>query len=214
MYLTKICMNSLDRKVWNLLRDPYHLHAGIMTAFPESKKREDRNNPSGVLFRREPQEKTSPLVSVLVQSLTQPEWAQFESNYSHTVSLECRDVKPDFINGQRLPFRLRVNPVVTRNGKRFGLVGEDDHREWLRKRAIDNGFMVNPESFKVIDEGFARGEKWENDKKFDLSFRTVIFEGHLQVIDRDIFIEKGIKSGIGPAKGFGCGLLSVPYRKT
>jgi CRISPR system Cascade subunit CasE len=127
--------------------------------------------------------------------------------------LDTRPVKPDFTNGQQLPFRLRANPVVTRTGKRFGLVGEESHREWLKKKSIDNGFTVNPESFNVIDEGLLRGEKWEDNTKFDLSFRTVFFEGHLQVTNTDIFLDKGIKSGIGPAKGFGCGLLSVPYKR-
>jgi len=213
MHLTRICLNTLDRKVWNLLRDPYHLHAGIMTAFPETKKREDRNTSSGVLFRREPQERNSPIVYVLVQSLMQPHWTHFENTYGQAVNPDCRPVNPDFMNGQIIPFRLRANPVITRNGKRLGLVGEESHREWFGKRAIDNGFTITPDSFRAIDEGFMQGEKWENDKKFDLSFRTVLYEGQLQVTNADIFLNKGIKSGIGPCKGLGCGLLSVPYRR-
>jgi CRISPR system Cascade subunit CasE len=214
MYLSRISLNAIDRKILNLLKDPYHLHAGIMTAFPEARKRDDRNESSGVLFRREPTERSTIIVHVLVQSRDEPDWAELTERYVQSLEIKSRQIEPLFENGQTLPFRLRANPVVTREGKRRCLVGEASHRNWLEKKGSTSGFLVTPESFRVIDEGFTKGEKVKDNRKFELSFRTVLYQGHLQVITAELFTEKAVQTGVGPCKGFGCGLLSVPYNRT
>jgi CRISPR system Cascade subunit CasE len=38
---------------------------------------------------------------------------------------------------------------------------------------------------------------------------TEIFQGILQVTDPDAFLQNKVIRGIGPAKAFGCGLLSL-----
>lgn len=213
MYLSRISLNAMDRKIFNLLKDPYHLHAGIMTASPERKRHNDRNESSGVLFRREPTERSSCIVHVLVQTRDEPDWTELIERYGQSLKIEARQVELSFKNGQRLPFRLRANPIVTRDGKRRCLVGEESQRNWLEKKGKAAGFMVTPESFHVIDEGFTRGEKRNDNRKFELSFRTVLYQGQLAVINAQLFLEKAIQAGLGPCKGFGCGLLSVPYKR-
>jgi CRISPR system Cascade subunit CasE len=213
MYLSRISSNILDRKVLNLLKDPYHLHAGIMTAFPDTKRRNNRNEPSGVLFRREPSDTPSHIVHVLVQSRGKPDWTELTKRYWGSTEIEVRQIKPIFENGQKLNFRLRANPIVTREGKRRCLVGEESQRNWLKRKGQDAGFSVTSDSFCLIDEGVTIGEKGRNDQKHNIIFRTVLYQGCLQVNNAEFFLRKGIQTGIGPCKGFGCGLLSVPYKK-
>ena len=40
-------------------------------------------------------------------------------------------------------------------------------------------------------------------------YSTLEFDGILAVTEPEVFIEKCLFSGIGPAKGFGCGVMLV-----
>ena len=60
----------------------------------------------------------------------------------------------------------------------------------------------------VIPEGLVKDEVRRNGSTMTVRFLSVRFEGLLQVSDPDRFVG-AIRSGIGSAKGFGFGLLSV-----
>jgi CRISPR system Cascade subunit CasE len=107
-----------------------------------------------------------------------------------------------FHAGQALAFRLRANPTAKREGKRFGLMTEGLQRAWLERKGAAAGFR--PSLFQVACEGMANGHKGEN----TLTHLAVRFDGVLTVIDGDAF-SAAIENGIGPAKAFGFGLLSV-----
>ena len=56
----------------------------------------------------------------------------------------------------------------------------------------------------------AEGYQWHAlpRKGRDAGFSSVDFEGEIEVTDADLFT-KALFDGIGPAKGFGCGLMFV-----
>ena len=122
-------------------------------------------------------------------------------------------------NGQRLRFHLRANPIKTikdsskgtveKKGKTFTktvrvpLLHEEQQQAWLERKLQAFGqletLIVQPEPvlyFRKTKEG--RSGK----------IQTVMFNGVLTITDVTAFNNE-IVQGIGPAKAFGCGLLSV-----
>ena len=140
--------------------------------------------------------------------------------------VESKEVRPLLQHGDLLEFELRVNPVVTRDGKRHDVVMDRkvqsgwrdrpvDEREpqatlvqaaladWFEARAEGLGVRVHrllAESYEV--SRFAK----PNGKKVQLGICDLT--GILEVIDPDRFLASW-SQGIGPAKGFGCGLMLI-----
>jgi len=208
MYLSDIQLHCMNRETARLLGDPYKLHAALMSGFPVDGTDAAQER---VLFRQEPPMPGSPWVQVIVQSQTKPDWGPLLERHPDAAHARRKAVELAFQPGQRLRFRLRANPTVTRNGNRLGLVGEPDQRAWLEKRATGFGFAL--EGYQLIDEGLVGGYKKGNDGEVGkgwhrMSFRAVCYQGVLRVADADLLRET-VSKGIGPAKGFGCGLLSL-----
>lgn len=63
-------------------------------------------------------------------------------------------------------------------------------------------------SLLVIPEGMVVATKHKLDRPHDISIYSVRFDGVLTVTDPDTF-RQTVAAGIGPAKAFGFGLLSV-----
>lgn len=61
----------------------------------------------------------------------------------------------------------------------------------------------------VVDEGYIEGIRRKGGKADKVQIKIARFEGVLEVIDSERFIRDALFKGIGPAKGFGCGLLSI-----
>jgi CRISPR system Cascade subunit CasE len=72
---------------------------------------------------------------------------------------------------------------------------------WLGKKAQKNGF----ELLSVTAEGYQQ----HHFKKRGIKISTLDFHGVLEVTEPGLFIQEAIYKGIGPAKAFGCGLLSL-----
>jgi len=106
--------------------------------------------------------------------------------------------------------RLRVKTGGTRSHD--DIVGRACLR-WLVDKGKAGGFvLLNSEHCAVIPEGLRLWKKPDEckrpDRRVDLTFAAVLFEGTLKVTDPDAFAN-ALARGIGPAKAFGFGLLSV-----
>jgi CRISPR system Cascade subunit CasE len=199
MYLTKLNLKRLNRSVIKSLSDVYRLHQTVMkgfTAYTEI----DR-----VLYRVEPEEQNG-MVSILVQSTVLPDWSKLGEESHGAVSARVKEFSVGFQLGQRYRFRLRANPTVTREGKRLGLVRDESLLEWLEKKQDRLGMRFC--SMTAIDEGYLTGSKEHAGKQHRLSLKAARFEGVLEVMDAET-LTSAFVSGIGPAKAFGCGLLSL-----
>lgn len=73
---------------------------------------------------------------------------------------------------------------------------------WLQTRAEAGGFAVDPASL-VVD-----AYRQQDGKCGQVRFSTVDFRGELTVTDPERFAAT-LRTGVGPAKAFGCGLLLV-----
>lgn len=141
---------------------------------------------------------------------------------------ETQALKPILRPGERLRFSLRANPVVTRDGKRHDVVMEAKQRlraagvaktawptegrmaqeqgsAWLVRHAAGHGFAVEPG--QVLVDGY-EVHTFAKPKGSQIRFATCDFHGFLTVTEVDAFLAT-LRQGLGPAKGFGCGLFLI-----
>lgn len=204
MYLSKLTLNSVPvcKQVLRDLASPYELHRSIMRAFA----RDPDGQAGRVLFRLEAPSRNQPPV-VLVQSERKPDWSKLDALPGYLSSAESKEIKLSFESGRRLRFRLRANPTVKQNGARHGLHKHEDQCDWLVRKGQQGGF-------RLVDFAVRRAVKTVSPSVGNANHHkaqthlSVDFEGILEVTDAKEFL-KTIQSGVGPAKGYGCGLLSV-----
>lgn len=204
MYLSLLKLNPSARKTRELMFSPYQLHQAIYHAFP-------KDGAGRVLYRIDENQRLG-TISLLVQSEKEPDWQKAEYLILCLMDkAEFHLFTPDLKSGRTLFFRLRANPSVKKqeegkkNGYRMGIIQEEDQLAWLNRKAESGGFSIV--SCRIIPEGMALDDRSGavNDK---LRHYSVCFEGVLKVTDETIFTET-VENGIGSAKGFGFGLLSL-----
>jgi CRISPR system Cascade subunit CasE len=81
---------------------------------------------------------------------------------------------------------------------------EDVIIPWFAKKGNAAGFSVD--ECHLVTLGWTMGYRPKDEKA--LRFRAALLEGTLRVADPDAFL-RALTAGIGPAKAFGFGLLSV-----
>jgi len=81
---------------------------------------------------------------------------------------------------------------------------------WFREKGERLGFSVVSDERKGRLKLQAEGYQWHSlpRKGKTAGFSSVDFEGEIEVINAEL-LSKGLFDGIGPAKGFGCGLMLV-----
>jgi CRISPR system Cascade subunit CasE len=202
MYLSKIHIP------WQQAKNPYQFHQVLWRLFPGHEE-----VGRDFLFRVE-QIQNGVGTSVLLQSAIKP-----QSSEHSPLLLAQREFVLNIQNGQCLRFRLRANPIKTikdsskgtveKKGKTFTktvrvpLLHEEQQQTWLERKLRDfaqlETLIIQPEPVLY----FRKAKESRCGK-----IQTVLFDGSLKVSDAEEFIQQ-ITQGIGPAKAFGCGLLSV-----
>ena len=118
--------------------------------------------------------------------------------------------------GQMLRFRLRANPIKTitdargrQNQKgttkkcRVPLIKAEAQKAWI-VRKLDSVCSIKALNLQREIPLYFRKKTNHRAGKI----QTVLFDGILRVNVPDDFVNK-LRKGIGPAKAFGCGLLSL-----
>ncbi len=201
MHLSRLVLNPRNRQVRAELACPYEMHRTISRAFGHDLSDER------ILYRVDEDRRTG-VPTVLVQSQTKPDWSALPGDGYLLEPAASKPIDPGFSEGELLSFRLRANPVRRDNdtGKRLGLLQEAEQREWLDRKGERNGFRVV--RCHVIPEGLRKFEKRRSGSQRNITLLSVRFEGLLQVTDPDALLG-AMTDGIGPAKAFGFGLLSL-----
>lgn len=200
MYLSKLRINPRWRQARIDLADRYELHRTIMNAFPENIDDEER-----ILYRVE-EGKLEPIVYLLVQSHSYPSWEtvpRLGQNYLLEPPL-VRLIRLRSVVGQKLRFRLQANPTVKRDNKRHALQNDDALLDWLLRKAEAHGFQLSADNVSIGKLGKVYGKKRQQ------TWESVQFDGFLTVTNVDNF-NSAVIQGIGSAKAFGFGMLSIPY---
>jgi len=208
MYLSRLILNPRSHRTQQELAAPYEMHRTIMSAFPENLANSER-----VLFRVDVDRHTG-IPTVLVQSQQPADWSALQAADGYLLASDSlgkpnpaqKQFELSVAAGQRLAFRLRANPSFKRDGRRLAWLREEDQRAWLDRKAEAGGFRVL--SLLVIPEGMVTSEKHSVEASHRMSVYSVRFDGLLMVTDSEKFRDT-LAAGIGPAKAFGFGLLSV-----
>ena len=195
---------------WEFARNPYNLHRQLWRLFPGEEKETRRNDEElrqGFLFRIEDNLTGRP-ARLLVQSRRAP------ASASGLMVVGTREIHPQLVAGQRLAFLLTANPVKTiadtqRDAKlgkksdkcRVPLIKEEDQRAWLTRKFVSAGEVETANALPHAPIYFRKGNRGGK-------LATVTFEGALRV-SNPMQLTELIENGVGPAKGFGCGLLLV-----
>ncbi|MFH2102435.1 MAG: type I-E CRISPR-associated protein Cas6/Cse3/CasE [Chloroflexota bacterium] len=221
MYLSRLILNPRSRQVQRELADPYEMHRTICRAFMASNFK--KNERSGILFRVDLHPKTH-APTLLVQSLQSPDWSFMLADRKDYLLGEAslplgvenpawKEMTLQLRAGQALAFRLRANPTVKKDregekqGRRVGLVREEDQRKWLERKIKSAGAALV--SVNIANDQLVRGKLFvEKEDEKRMRFLSVQFDGVLQVKDPKQLVET-IYTGIGSGKGLGFGLLSL-----
>lgn len=142
-----------------------------------------------------------------------------------------KEYNPQIRTGQQLGFTSCVNPIRSRRdengrqqrhdvvmeeklnfkreGKSFDLQNlvQQTGLRWLEERAASHGFSISAEGIRV--DGYQQHKLFKGKGNKPITFSTLDFNGILTVTEPDVFVEKCLFEGIGPTKGFGCGLMLV-----
>jgi len=217
MYLSRICLSPdalEDARFWRTLESPYRLHQAIWDLFADGPDRR-----RDFLYRLDREVKRT---SVFALSDREP------PNPRGDWRVETKEFRPVLRTGERLAFSLRANPVITRDGDRHDVVMEEKRRlrqagtpknlwptgaqlaqsagaSWLASRAAKHGFAADPS--EVLVEAY-EVHTFEKPGGRSIRFATCDFRGFLTVSDPETLLST-LRQGIGPAKGFGCGLLLI-----
>ncbi|MCA9287987.1 MAG: type I-E CRISPR-associated protein Cas6/Cse3/CasE [Phycisphaerales bacterium] len=189
--------------------DAHFLHPFAPEDFAQGHVQTQRDATSGFLFRVDAL--PGGRAVVLVQSAARPDWGYAFSNARHLLAAEplVREYEHELGAGELRRFRLRANAVRRlpagephTDGPRVP-VPPERFVPWLEGRA--RGFelperpTVTP-GYVYVNKSGKRGE--------GRRYRSVVYEGVLRVTDPEALMCQ-ITCGIGPAKAFGFGLLSV-----
>lgn len=220
MYLSKVSLDLWSGESLAVFTDFYRAHAFVASACSQTK------GPGRPLFRIEQQGSS---VWLLAQSPATPNWDA--AAHEHSVQLSAAEVKEYdplqvLEEGRKIRFRLRANPTKSvkdsenqRPAKqapnkpnrlrnvRVPLIREEEQVWWLRSRSERLGI----ELVRVLakDEGVVmKGGRNRRRRKDTIQLYSVLYDGEA-VVKEVTKLANAIAGGVGPAKGFGFGLLSV-----
>lgn len=229
MYISRMPINTARPGAARLVGSPYRMHAAVEQAFPPQAV-QDATNAEGdegrILWRLDSSAYNRSALYLYIVSPEKPDLTHIveQAGWPEDPRWETKDYTPllDRIqSGQVWNFRLKANTVrkaLVDKGRtpREGVVGSlrgdvtpEQKVEWLARRCDTHGFSLaeaqgGEAAVRVSQsrkESFKRGGK-------DVTLSTAVFDGVLQVEDADLF-RTTLCCGIGRAKGFGCGLLTV-----
>lgn len=214
-FFTRIEINPRRRASARVLASPHRLHGAVGTCFPPSRR------PTRPLWRVD----HTPAGTVLyLVSDVAPDPTGFveEHGWPAAGGWQTRDYTPVLHavrDGAAFEFRVAVNPVrnVTAPGPdgepgrgrgiRMAHVTAAQQAAWFASRSSDWGFSVgDPDAptFRIVERRvleFPRGGA-------TVTIGMAVIEGTLTVTQPDD-LRARLLDGIGPAKAYGCGLLTL-----
>lgn len=225
MYISRMPINTARPGAARLVGSPYRMHAAVERAFPPQTEHAE-DDEGRILWRLDTSAYNRSALYLYIVSPEKPDLSHIveQAGWPENPGCETKDytLLLDRVQaGQVWSFRLKANTVrkalvdkgaTPRDGVVGSLQGDvtpEQKVEWLARRCDANGFSLASTSdgrhavmvSQSRKEQFSRGSS-----KVTLS--TAVFDGVLQVEDADLF-RHALCSGIGRAKGFGCGLLTI-----
>lgn len=227
LYLSRLRLNLRGRQVQRDLANSQALHRRLLDVFPDATTRA----AVGLLYRVEvrPQH-GGPEYVVLVQAAVRPDWTRLGASYlvderasAGDSAAETKTVAERYTaiaTGDTFRFRLRANPTRKHhfrpqesarptgpNGTRLPLLTDAELQGWIARKGEQHGFRLLGVQWRPdpISGNLQRGTKADGRS---LVHYAIVFDGVLEVTDAGAF-RTALASGVGPAKAYGFGLLSL-----
>ncbi|MBC2681396.1 type I-E CRISPR-associated protein Cas6/Cse3/CasE [Corynebacterium anserum] len=213
---TKVLINPARRQGRTYLINPNALHAAVRYCFPADIDqtqqrilwRLDNRDHEHVLYIVGPEKPTTAHIVDEAGWETRP---QQTADYDRMLS--------QLTLGQRWHFELLANPTKTLNqgrdkrGKVVAHLSAHEQLKWLHRKAESMGVSfgsVEESTARVIESKKLSFRKLRQDGKQGHSVHliTARYAGTLEVVDVDKLRET-LTNGVGRAKGYGCGLLTL-----
>lgn len=236
MYLTRIILSPSAYRARTLLSSAHRLHAGLAASFPANGTTSSAQDKSARLLWRvdTPTSRADPVLYVV--SPHGPDMAEAQERIVDASQIATKDYTPlldGLTAGDIFSFRLTANPTShqlresglprTTGGRhpdrvRKPLCNHADRVAWLQRKLTDAGARVSPVRVgdgtvpDVVVDGEMRDSfhRRGGTRKAggEVTIHRVNFVGRLTVTDPGAF-RTALVSGVGPAKGYGCGLLTL-----
>lgn len=214
-YFSVIRINPLRAASRKLLASPRAMHGAVLGGLAEYSAVER------TLWRVDGPNPRRP--SLLVVTESKPDWAHIveQAGWPGAGGDHCvvRDYDPmlnSLTAGLEFEFRVTANPVhsvprrpsatTERRTARTGLGTGDAQLAWFKQRVERWGFEIADDALRISASERLSFTKNGHGPKVILT--TANFEGTLRVASPDAFVHT-LRSGLGPAKAYGCGLLAL-----
>lgn len=202
MFLTEAWLDA-DTAVRRHLHDSYRWHRAVWEAFPGHE-----SDPRQFLTRLDSIRDRFRLYIVSDWEPQRPAW--WPEGESHW---RTRQIHKSFFFHKQYGFQLCANPTrkvvkldpsgkPTKNGRREPLRTREELAQWIVRKGQQGGFSPALDTLRIVP----LGRRWFQRKGGDGTHSAVDYKGVLEVCDPQKFID-AFRRGIGPAKGFGFGLL-------
>lgn len=222
MFLSRVSLSLSRLDALAFVSSPYRVHAAVEGAFaPDARRAGDEGR---ILWRLDDAPGSANEAWLYVVSPEQPDFSRICEQVGGDASWVTKDydsVLDGIAPGQLWQFRLKANPtrkVAVDKGRspRKGVIGsiqghvtEAQQREWLLSRAGSHGFSIaqTAEGFDRLVVSHRRRERF-NRQGSEVTLATAQYDGVLVVTDAEAF-RRTLGCGIGRARGFGCGLMTI-----
>ncbi|MBE0521677.1 MAG: type I-E CRISPR-associated protein Cas6/Cse3/CasE [Candidatus Methanoperedenaceae archaeon] len=211
---------SENKDFWQSLGDTYQIHRVLWSLFADDPQRK-----RDFLYRYEKSENLPTFYCVA---------ERIPEDMNGVWNIESKHYEPILHVDQRLSFSLCANPIRTKRDddkkqhrhdvvmnaknqlKQEGIprgkwqseaeIVQKHGFEWLARKGEQYGFRVSEQEVRA--DGYHQERFYKARGKHIVNISTIDFTGLLTVTDPERF-KDALYGGIGPAKGFGCGLLMV-----
>ena len=202
--LSILTLNPKSRQCRNDMRNAQSMHRRIMALFPHTPSKQARQE-LGVLWRIEPNETPT----LLLQSVREPNFGSLPDGYSDSHDHKNIDNHlASLRNGQIVRYRAMLNPVrSSRAGGRNSQtpIRFSEHQRWWEDRSERIGLVS-------VDAPVLIGQPAKHLNRNGVAPSVPIYstrvDGIAEIADADN-LRRAIESGVGRAKAWGCGLLTV-----
>lgn len=215
MYLSRVALDPSRRNTVRALASPQVLHGAVEACFPSTISTQRERS----LWRID---HLGDHCYLLILSSEKPNLSSVAEQFGFSHVVPGWDTKSysallsHLRAGEVLRFRLRANPVRSSSaekgehsgrGKVFAHVTSDQQKQWLKARAQEHGFALDMDKFDVVHSEWLRFRKAGN-RGCEVRLKVAEFEGLLTITDVEQF-SAVLTQGLGRAKAYGCGLLTV-----
>jgi CRISPR system Cascade subunit CasE len=205
--LTKIIANPAHQRVRQDLRDFNRMHKTVTELVCPPDFGPQPRAAASLLYRAE---ETAAGVHLLVQSKIPVDATRLPAGYGYGGCHDMETYLTRLANGVPVRYRIVANPtkqefVRGRRGTVRGLT-EDDALEWWICKAALAGLKVT--TAHITASNVLRGVRQAAGKRNEITLSTSRFDGTALVTDTTS-VRTAILTGVGRAKSYGCGLLSL-----